>query len=132
MLKLQQLLLSNLRPFVIIADCTGYSSASEIPIPCFKFCLEIIPSDLRELCKGIHVLHPNMQMQRFLRKVYNVCAGSVHISHPDPHEPTMSFVGWNLPVDAHVSVRDLSDHLPVHKNALDLRNTLEHSGTTLH
>ncbi|GAW06426.1 ras gtpase activator [Lentinula edodes] len=59
----------------IIVDCTNFTSVSELPLRWLKFCAEVFPSDLRMMIVRTHILNPNSLMQKFLRRVYNVCAG---------------------------------------------------------
>ncbi|TDL29911.1 hypothetical protein BD410DRAFT_780416, partial [Rickenella mellea] len=63
------------RPFSIVIDSTGFTTASEIPIQWFKFAVELLPSDIKDRFKAFHILNANILMQRYLRKLYNVCAG---------------------------------------------------------
>ncbi|KAL5507799.1 IRA2 [Sanghuangporus vaninii] len=59
----------------LIVDCTNYTTASEIPMQWFKFFIELTPSDLRSRFKSAYILNCNLPMQRFLRKLYNICSG---------------------------------------------------------
>ena len=63
------------KPIELIVDCTNYTTASEIPMQWFKFFIELTPSDLRARFSNVHILNCNLPMQRFLRKLYNICAG---------------------------------------------------------
>ncbi|KAJ3987640.1 hypothetical protein F5890DRAFT_1563214 [Lentinula detonsa] len=59
----------------IIVDCTNFTSMSELPLRWLKFCAEVFPSDLRMKIARTHILNANSLMQKFLRRVYNICAG---------------------------------------------------------
>ncbi|KAF5369620.1 hypothetical protein D9757_010458 [Collybiopsis confluens] len=59
----------------IIVDCTDFTSMSELPLRWMKYCTELIPADIRVKLTRIHILNPNGLTQKFLRRVYNVCAG---------------------------------------------------------
>ncbi|KAI5118442.1 hypothetical protein M0805_000576 [Coniferiporia weirii] len=66
---------SDRKSFELIVDCTNYTTASEIPMQWFKFFIELTPSDLRSRFSAAHILNCNLPMQRFLRKLYNICSG---------------------------------------------------------
>ena len=59
----------------LVIDSTNYTSSSEIPIEWCKYFIDLCPSDIRDRFKIAYVLNCNMIMQRFLRKLYNVCSG---------------------------------------------------------
>lgn len=63
------------RQIELIIDCTNYTTASEIPMQWFKFFIELTPSDLRSRFRSAYILNCNLPMQRFLRKLYNICSG---------------------------------------------------------
>jgi neurofibromin 1 len=64
------------RMFEIILDCTSYTSMSEIPVQWIKYCTELIPSDIREHFLTTYILNPNALTQRYLRRLYNISAGT--------------------------------------------------------
>ncbi|KAF9480190.1 hypothetical protein BDN70DRAFT_931958 [Pholiota conissans] len=64
------------RSFDIIVDCTSFASASEVPLQWLKFCAELIPYDIRTRFDTVRVLNANGLMQQYLRRLYNVSAGS--------------------------------------------------------
>lgn len=61
----------------LVIDSTNYASSSEFPIEWCKFFIDLMPSDMRARFKVAYVLNCNMTMQRFLRKLYNVCSGEL-------------------------------------------------------
>ncbi|KAL0949203.1 hypothetical protein HGRIS_009281 [Hohenbuehelia grisea] len=63
------------RSFEFIVDCTYFTSGSEIPLQWVKYAVELIPSDIRSRIQITHILNPNAQTQRYLRRLCNVCAG---------------------------------------------------------
>ncbi|KAJ3936091.1 MAG: hypothetical protein NXY57DRAFT_886591 [Lentinula lateritia] len=82
----------------IIVDCTNFTSVSELPLRWLKFCAEVFPSDLRMMIVRTHILNPNSLMQKFLRRVYNVCAGR-------PTSLTCTLRAWS-------SIAELIPHIP--------------------
>ncbi|KAJ4479043.1 hypothetical protein J3R30DRAFT_2708420 [Lentinula aciculospora] len=80
----------------IIVDCTNFTSMSELPLRWLKFCAEVFPSDLRMKIVRTHILNPNSLMQKFLRRVYNICAG----------------IGIAGELRAWISIGDLIHHIP--------------------
>ncbi|KIL70462.1 hypothetical protein M378DRAFT_1044573 [Amanita muscaria Koide BX008] len=62
--------------FELILDCTSFSSNSEIPLQWVKYCAELIPMDIRSRIIRTHVLNPNSLAQKYLRRLYNVSAGT--------------------------------------------------------
>ncbi|GLB34218.1 putative GTPase-activator protein for Ras-like GTPases [Lyophyllum shimeji] len=64
------------RRFDVILDCTCFTSISEIPLQWLKYCAELIPFDIRSRFATTHVLNPNTLTQRYLRRLYNVTAGT--------------------------------------------------------
>ncbi|KAH8118768.1 hypothetical protein DFH11DRAFT_1839273 [Phellopilus nigrolimitatus] len=66
---------NDTKSFELIIDCTNYTTASEIPMQWFKFFIELTPSDVRARLRTAHILNCNLPMQRFLRKLYNICSG---------------------------------------------------------
>jgi hypothetical protein len=64
------------RQYSIILDCTGFVANSEIPLRWLKYCAELIPSDIRSQWLTTHILNPNALTQKFLRRLYNVAAGT--------------------------------------------------------
>lgn len=61
--------------FEIILDCTSFASTSEVPVQWLKFCIEIIPLDVRQRFMTTYILNPNALTQRYLRRLYNISAG---------------------------------------------------------
>lgn len=67
------------RSFEVILDCTSFTSAAEVPLQWLKYCVELIPSDLRYRFAETHILNPNTLTQRYLRRLYNISAGKLQI-----------------------------------------------------
>lgn len=65
------------KDFEVVLDCTNYTTASEIPMQWFKFFVELTPYDLRIRFRTTRILNCNLHMQRFLRKLYNICSGMI-------------------------------------------------------
>jgi len=65
----------NDRQFELILDCTSFTNASEIPLQWVNYCAELIPMDIRTRLAKTHILNPNYQAQKYLRRLYNVAAG---------------------------------------------------------
>ncbi|TFK62722.1 hypothetical protein BDN72DRAFT_964371 [Pluteus cervinus] len=84
------------RQFEIILDCTSFTSISEVPLQWLKYCAELIPSDLRFRFATTHILNPNALTQKYLRRLYNVSAGT-------------PFCGE---IRAYSSVAELKEHIP--------------------
>ncbi|KAK2465915.1 hypothetical protein APHAL10511_001556 [Amanita phalloides] len=64
------------RQFELIVDCTSFTTAAEIPLQWVNYCVELIPSDIRICLIKTHILNPNYQAQKYLRRLYNVAAGA--------------------------------------------------------
>ncbi|KAG6919754.1 hypothetical protein DXG01_001588 [Tephrocybe rancida] len=64
------------RRFDVILDCTSFSSICEIPLQGLKYCAELMPSDIRSHFSTTHILNPNALTQKYLRRLYNVTAGT--------------------------------------------------------
>ncbi|PPR04649.1 hypothetical protein CVT24_011867 [Panaeolus cyanescens] len=64
------------RPFDIILDCTAFTTASEVPLQWLKYCAEMIPADIRNRFSCARILNPNGLTQKYLRRLYNISAGS--------------------------------------------------------
>jgi neurofibromin 1 len=62
--------------FDIILDCTSFNANSEIPLQWLKYCAELIPSDIRNRFMAARILNPNTLMQKFMRRLYNISAGT--------------------------------------------------------
>ncbi|KAI6003613.1 hypothetical protein EDD15DRAFT_2567619 [Pisolithus albus] len=86
----------NQRYYEIILDCTSFTSTSEIPVQWMNTCSQLIPSDVRQRFTGIYVLNANSLTQRYLRRLYNISAGTVLSSG----------------VKICPSVRELTQHVP--------------------
>ncbi|KAH7931340.1 hypothetical protein BV22DRAFT_1124264 [Leucogyrophana mollusca] len=70
----------NDRLFEIILDCTSFTSTSEIPVHWLKTCSELIPSDVRSRFINAYILNPNSLTQKYLRRMYNISAGTIFSS----------------------------------------------------
>ncbi|PPQ78909.1 hypothetical protein CVT25_002369 [Psilocybe cyanescens] len=64
------------RQFDLVLDCTGFSSISEVPLQWLKYCAELIPSDIRSRFSATRILSPNALTQKYLRRLYNISAGT--------------------------------------------------------
>lgn len=64
------------RSFDVIVDCTLFTSISEVPLQWLKYCAQLIPSDIRSRFATTHILNPNALTQKYLRRLYNVTAGT--------------------------------------------------------
>jgi len=84
------------RSFDVILDCTMFTSISEVPLQWLRYCAELIPSDIRSRFATTHILNPNALTQKYLRRLYNVTAGT-------PFCTT---------VRAYSSVVELMEHVP--------------------
>ncbi|KAF7432844.1 Ras GTPase activating protein ira2 [Pleurotus ostreatus] len=60
----------------IIIDCTSFTSVSEIPLQWIKMSAELIPQDIRVRLVATHILNPNANTVRYLRRLCNVCSGT--------------------------------------------------------
>ncbi|KAJ2930404.1 hypothetical protein H1R20_g6694, partial [Candolleomyces eurysporus] len=83
-------------PFDIVVDCTGFSPISELPLHWLKYCAEVLPADLRNRFRTAHILNPNYLMQKYLRRLYNVSAGTAYCSE----------------CRAYTSVEDMLEYVP--------------------
>ncbi|KAH8826519.1 hypothetical protein DL96DRAFT_1529897 [Flagelloscypha sp. PMI_526] len=91
-------------PFEIVLDLTNFSSRrSELPLQWFKFAIELIPSDLLSRLVGTHILNPNSESLRWLRRAYNVSGGVVNMGA----------------VRVYSSIRDLLEHVPLDDKGLE-------------
>ncbi|KAI0065862.1 hypothetical protein BV25DRAFT_1988944 [Artomyces pyxidatus] len=68
------------REFDIIFDWTSFSSSSQVPIQWLKYCIEMIPSDIRSRFETAYILNPNAAAHKYLRRLYNITAG-MHLSN---------------------------------------------------
>ncbi|KAF8872759.1 hypothetical protein BD779DRAFT_1679537 [Infundibulicybe gibba] len=84
------------RLFEIILDCTSFTSISEVPLKWLKYCAELVPADIRSRFIATHILNPNALTQKYLRRLYNVSAGT-------------PFCGE---IRAYSSIWDLPNHVP--------------------
>ncbi|KAF8883153.1 hypothetical protein CPB84DRAFT_1817082 [Gymnopilus junonius] len=64
------------RQFDIVLDCTGFTSISEVPLQWLKYCAELIPLDIRLRFQAARILNPNRLTQKYLRRLYNISAGT--------------------------------------------------------
>ncbi|KAF8806096.1 hypothetical protein BYT27DRAFT_7141632 [Phlegmacium glaucopus] len=62
--------------FDIILDCTSFTSKSEVPLQWLKYCAEVIPADILVRFSTTRILNPNTLAQKYLRRLYNVSAGT--------------------------------------------------------
>ncbi|TFK43927.1 hypothetical protein BDQ12DRAFT_702865 [Crucibulum laeve] len=62
--------------FQVIVDCTSFAPMSEVPLQWLKFAVELIPSDIRARFSATHILNPNVLAQKYLRRLYNIAAGT--------------------------------------------------------
>ncbi|KAF8559154.1 hypothetical protein OG21DRAFT_1570167 [Imleria badia] len=65
------------RHYEIILDCTSFTSTSEIPVQWLKTCSQLIPMDVRQRFMNGYFLNANSLTQRYLRRVYNISAGTI-------------------------------------------------------
>ncbi|KAK0207040.1 hypothetical protein DFS33DRAFT_1318594 [Desarmillaria ectypa] len=70
---------SEATAFDVIVDCTGFSAKSELPLRWVKYCIELIPSDIRARFVGCYTLNVNRLAQRYLKRVQNFVAG-IHLA----------------------------------------------------
>ncbi|CAK5277391.1 unnamed protein product [Mycena citricolor] len=63
------------RMFDIVLDCTAFTGISELPLQYLKFCIELIPSDIRARFRTAHILNCNTLTQKYMRRLYNFAAG---------------------------------------------------------
>ena len=64
------------RTFDIIFDWTSYSTASQVPVQWLKYCIEMIPSDIRQRFMMAYILNPNNATHKYLRRLHNITAGA--------------------------------------------------------
>ncbi|KNZ78617.1 Neurofibromin [Termitomyces sp. J132] len=64
------------RLFDVVLDCTSFTSICEIPLQGLKYCAELMPFDIRSRFFITHILNPNALTQKYLRRLYNVTAGT--------------------------------------------------------
>ncbi|KAL0070247.1 Ras GTPase activating protein ira2 [Marasmius tenuissimus] len=62
--------------FEIILDCTDLTALSELPLRWLKYCAELVPIDIRMRFSRAHILNANTTTQKYLRRLYNVFAGT--------------------------------------------------------
>ncbi|RDB19915.1 Neurofibromin [Hypsizygus marmoreus] len=102
------------RMFDLILDCTAFTSISEVPLQWLKYCAELIPSDIRSRFHTTHILNPNALTQKYMRRLYNVTAGTPICDS----------------VRAYSSVADLMEHVPMEAmNGLTYPLALEEEST---
>ncbi|KAI0040644.1 hypothetical protein FA95DRAFT_1647858 [Auriscalpium vulgare] len=68
------------RAFDIIFDWTSFSVTSQVPIQWLKYCIEMIPSDIRSRFETAYILNPNAAAHKYLRRLYNITSG-MHLSN---------------------------------------------------
>ncbi|KZT29450.1 hypothetical protein NEOLEDRAFT_1128208 [Neolentinus lepideus HHB14362 ss-1] len=71
--------------FEIIIDCTAFTAASEVPIQWVKYCIELLPSDVRQHMTMVHILNPSQQAQKYFRRLWNIGAGMPSICEVKVH-----------------------------------------------
>lgn len=59
------------RNFEIVFDYTFFEASCEVPIQWLKYCLELIPKDIRQRFQHARILNLNQLAQRYLRRIYN-------------------------------------------------------------
>ncbi|KDQ64130.1 hypothetical protein JAAARDRAFT_118551 [Jaapia argillacea MUCL 33604] len=74
------------RMFEVIVDCTAFTGSSEVPVQWIKYCTEVIPWDVRQRFMTAYILNPNALTQRYLRRLYNISAGSEVRAYPSVDE----------------------------------------------
>ncbi|KAG7097519.1 hypothetical protein E1B28_004862 [Marasmius oreades] len=62
--------------FEIILDCTDLTALSELPLRWLKYFAELVPLDIRMRFAKAHILNANNTTQKYLRRLYNVFAGT--------------------------------------------------------
>ncbi|KAA1466679.1 hypothetical protein DENSPDRAFT_831556 [Dentipellis sp. KUC8613] len=67
------------RMFDIVFDWTSFSSTSQVPFQWLKYCIEMIPSDIRHRFLTAYLLNPNNATHKYLRRLNNITAG-LHLS----------------------------------------------------
>lgn len=80
----------------------------------FKFFVEMAPFDLRQRFRTAHILNCNIHMQRFLRKLYNICSGTIKCYSPQFVLLTSMPGIYSVEVRTHFSLEDLCES--VHSN----------------
>jgi Divergent CRAL/TRIO domain len=73
------------RNFEVIVDCTAFTSLSEVPVQWLKYCIELIPYDIRKRFTATYILNPNGLTHRYLCRIYNVSAGEAFHRCPISH-----------------------------------------------
>ncbi|KAF8450670.1 hypothetical protein L210DRAFT_3520995 [Boletus edulis BED1] len=103
------------RQYEIILDCTSFTSTSEIPVQWLKTCTQLIPVDVRQRFMNGYFLNANSLTQRYLRRVYNISAGTI----------------LSNGIKACSSVTELLQHVPQScLPALECPTSLEHESNT--
>lgn len=65
------------RYFDIIVDWTSFSTSSQVPFQWLKYCIEMFPLDVRQRFLTTYLLNPNAAAHKYLRRLYNITAGTV-------------------------------------------------------
>lgn len=84
------------QPFEVIIDCTSFAASTEVPIQWVKYCVELLPSDVRQRMVTVHLLNPSQQAQKYFRRLSNIAEGMPSICE----------------VKVHSWVADLLQHVP--------------------
>jgi hypothetical protein len=63
------------RQFSLIFDWTSFGSTSQIPMQWLKYCIEMVPIDIKLRFDTSYLLNLNSAGHQYLRRVYNVTAG---------------------------------------------------------
>ncbi|TFK24729.1 hypothetical protein FA15DRAFT_406917 [Coprinopsis marcescibilis] len=85
------------RSFDIIIDCTAFSSISELPLQWLKFCAEVVPADIRLRFQTAHILNPNYLTQKYLRRLYNVSAGTPYCNDIKAYTSVQQMIDAGVP-----------------------------------
>ena len=64
------------RQFSCIYDWTGFAQSSQLPMQWIKYCIEMVPADIRSRYDTSYHLNINAAAHSYLRKVHNVTAGA--------------------------------------------------------
>jgi neurofibromin 1 len=94
-------------------DCTSFTSSSEIPLQWLKYCIELLPSDIRQQFMAAHILNPNILANKYLRRLHNVSAGLFMPSWPSAYSnATHAGNAFGGDVRTYLSITELREHIP--------------------
>ncbi|KIY51663.1 hypothetical protein FISHEDRAFT_36865 [Fistulina hepatica ATCC 64428] len=85
------------REFEIVVDGTYFDTGDAPPLPWLKYCVELLPLDIRLRWKATHVVNPNIRTLQYMRKICNVAPG-------------IDLLG---DFNVYYCIQDLLDHLPI-------------------